>query len=130
MGLAAASEITKLYPFTVVDSSTPLRVWQVTLSTDSDGNATYESPLYGKLYSLQIEHNNTITGLKNLTISSRRFYNLPLQSYNLTAGNATLFPRSGANMYPLCGQVNFTCTNTSGSGGADVNYNILLMIGV
>jgi len=130
VGAAIASETIKLYPFTVVDGSTSLQAWQVTLSSDSDGNATYNPSFHGKLYSIQIEHNNTIAGLKNLTITSERPYSLLMQNYNLSTGNATLFPRSGSNMYPLFGPVNFTLTNVSGSGGANADYNFILALGV
>ncbi len=125
-----ASEVTKLYPFTVVDGSTPLQVWQVTITSDDEGNASYQAPFYGKLYSMQVEHNNTLTGTKNLTVSSERPYSLVLQTYNLSAGNATLFPRSGGSMYPLCGPVNFTLINTSGLGGLDADYTLILTLGV
>jgi len=130
MSMAMASEVTKLYPFTVVDGSTPLQVWQVTLTTDDEGNASYQAPFYGKLYSMQAEHDNALTGTKNLTVSSERPYSLLLQTYNLTAGNATLFPRSGGNMYPLCGPVLFTVTNASGLGGLDTDYRLILTLGV
>ncbi len=125
-----ASEVTKLYPFTVVDGSTPLQLWQVTLTSDDEGNADYQASFYGKLYSLQVEHSNTLTGMKNLTVSSERPYSRPLQTYNLTAGNATLFPRSGGIMYPLSGPVNFNLTNVSGQGGLGADYSIVLVLGV
>ncbi len=125
-----ASEVTKLYPFTVVDGSTPLQAWQVTLTSDDEGNASYQASFYGKLYSLQVSHNNGLTGTKNLTVSSQRPYRQILQTYNLTAGNATLFPRSSGNMHPLCGPVNFTLTNVSGQGGLGADYKIILMLGL
>jgi hypothetical protein len=126
----ATSGLTKLYPPGPVNSGESLQVWKVTLTADALGALTYEptQDFYGKLYSVQVMHGNSLTGTETLAITTEYPYSVSLLSYNVVSGNATSFPRSSTIMYPLAGALKFTLTNTSSTGANSANFYAILTL--
>ena len=129
----ATSGLTKLYPPGPVNSGEALQVWKATLTTDTAGNATLQptQDLYGKLFSIAVMHNETLTGNLTLNVTSEYPYSELIQSYNMTSwANSTVYPRNSTFMYPLAGDLKLNLNNISSTGGDEKNFFAILTLEV
>lgn len=122
LGFGSADSITKIKPDGIITDNTPLQVWEVELTLDANGSASYTpsnpSSFWGNLSQIDYRASG-LSGANTLTLTLNTSQ-VQLDSYNVTEGNASRWGAVGL----IADKIDFAIT--SGTANATITVDLFI----